>query len=285
VQFALILLFANSNNSACTAFSWSSPSLLRHQPFSSFRLSPHEAITFTFTALKAKPSRSAKGFGKQGAPKVADSSTQQQQQQQQQQTMMNKDKDSNRPSLFQSIQGENSSLIPTIGDLDSQSSSLLPPEERAKQILREQYGLKTLEEQQLNAKQLENFKEQQKKMAEWRQKEELKNDIDFMQRIPGPVQMAISGFLKGGLAVTSLLFVASGLAMTLEAWSKTTTMNTGNTPSSSGFVLPENVDAFIVQTIEPNFTNGLFVLLGFSVSLGLFSMAQMTSADAQYKEK
>jgi len=39
-----------------------------------------------------------------------------------------------------------------------------------------------------------------------------------------------------------------------------------------------------VNTIEPNFTTGLFVLLGFSVGLGVFAAAQLGSQGAQYKE-
>lgn len=63
------------------------------------------------------------------------------------------------------------------------------------------------------------------------------------------------------------------MAITVEAWSKTTKT-----------ALPESLDQFIVGTVEPNFTPGLLVLLGFSVSLGVFAAAQLGSQGAQYRE-
>jgi ABC-type dipeptide/oligopeptide/nickel transport system permease component len=75
------------------------------------------------------------------------------------------------------------------------------------------------------------------------------------------------------VAVAGVLFVLSGIGITLEAWSKTT-----------GSSIDPTLDKFIVEAIEPNFTTGLLILLGFSVSLGLFAAAQLGSAGAQYKE-
>jgi hypothetical protein len=49
--------------------------------------------------------------------------------------------------------------------------------------------------------------------------------------------------------------------------------------------LPEDIDKFIVNIVEPNFTPGLLVLLGFSVSLGAFATMQMASAGSTYKEE
>lgn len=149
----------------------------------------------------------------------------------------------------------------------------IPVEERTAALLKNKYGMKTLAEQQLEGKQLEEYKQQQKKLKELKRKAELGEDLDIMAMIPGPVQIAIDGFLKVGVTVCGILFVLAGLGIALEAYSK-----------SVGDPLPENIDSFIVQTIEPNFTPGLFVLLGFSVSLGVFAALQLSSAGATYRE-
>ena len=74
--------------------------------------------------------------------------------------------------------------------------------------------------------------------------------------------------------MTTVAFVLAGFGITAEAWS----VATSNT-------LPDNVDQFIVNVIEPNFTYGLLVLLGFSVSLGIFATAQLGSGSSFYKEE
>ena len=150
----------------------------------------------------------------------------------------------------------------------------LPPEERAKQILREKYGMRTLDEQQASEKQMQQLKAQQKRLAELKRKAELDEDVDFIAMIPAPVLKGLDTFLKAGVAVSGLAFVLAGLAITAEAWSK-----------SSGEALPEDLDNFIVHVVEPNFTPGLLVVLAFSISLGLLSAASLGSEGAQYREK
>ena len=150
----------------------------------------------------------------------------------------------------------------------------LPPEERAKNILREKYGMKTLEEQQANEKQIQQLKAQRKKLADLKRKAELDQDIDVIAMIPAPILKGLDTFLKAGVAISGLTFILAGIGITAEAWSK-----------ASGDALPENIDAFIVNTIEPNFTPGLFVVLGFSVCLGLLSAASLGSEGAQYREE
>ena len=167
-------------------------------------------------------------------------------------------------SLLQSVSG-GSTGIPQEEELSA--------EERAARILREQYGMKTMEEQQLSAKQLETVQKRKKKLQEWKKAAESNEDFDVMSALPAPVLKGIDAFLKAGVVVTGTLFILAGLGITIEAWSKT-----------SGQPLDSNLDKFIVETIEPNFTPGLLVLLGFSVSLGLFGAAQLGSAGAQYKE-
>ena len=61
--------------------------------------------------------------------------------------------------------------------------------------------------------------------------------------------------------------------ITVEAFSK-----------STGSELPGGLEEWIVTVVEPNFTPGLGVLLAFSISLGLFSAAQMGSAGSTYRD-
>ena len=150
----------------------------------------------------------------------------------------------------------------------------LPPQERAKNILREKYGMKTLEEQQANEKQIQQLKAQQKKLAEMKRKTELDEDIDVIAMIPAPVLKGLDTFLKAGVAISGLAFILAGLGITAEAWSK-----------ASGNPLPKDIDSFIANTIEPNFTTGLFVVLGFSICLGVLSAASLGSEGAQYREE
>ena len=163
---------------------------------------------------------------------------------------------------------------PFLQSVDNNNNDSSDPEERAKSLLREKYGMKTLGEQQLDAKQLELRKEQQKKLSEWKAKAERGEDFDIMSILPGPVLIAIDRFLKLGTALCTVAFISAGILITLEAGSKAL-----ESP------LPENLDEFIVNIVEPNFTPGLFVLLGFSVSLGAFAALQLGSQGSTYKEQ
>ena len=169
-------------------------------------------------------------------------------------------------SVLQSIEGGSR-------ELPRAPSDEVSAEDRAKTLLREKYGMKTLEEERLNAKQLEQLNAQRKRMAELKSKADAGEDIDLIALIPGPVIQAIYKVCQVGIAITGILFIGSGLGITLEAWSKT-----------SGDPLPENVDSFIVNVVEPNFTTMLLVLLGFSISLGALAAAQLGSKSAQYTE-
>ena len=211
-------------------------------------------------------SAKAKGFGKAPVeePKSIEEasadlnarriqSQSQSQQQQQQQTFLT------------SVQG-GSDAVPTIDES-------IPVEERTDSILREKYGLRTLEEQQKEIQRTKQAAEQQKKLRQWKEMADRGEDFDIMKILPPPVLIFIDRFLKVGVAICTVLFVAAGVAITVEAGSKAT-----SNP------LPENVDAFITNIVEPNFTPGLLVLLGFSVSLGAFAAAQLSSASSTYRE-
>lgn len=149
----------------------------------------------------------------------------------------------------------------------------IPVEERTKSILRDQYGLRTLEEQQEAQRKQEAIKEQRKKLQEWKKLADEGQDFDIMQILPAPLLIGIDRFLKVGVSICTVLFVLAGVLITVEAYSKTT-----------GTTLPEDLDNFIVNIVEPNFTPGLGVLLGFSVSLGAFAAAQLSSASSNYRE-
>ena len=150
----------------------------------------------------------------------------------------------------------------------------LAPEDRAKQLLREKYGMKTLEEERLEEKQREQLIAQRKKLAELKAKADAGEDIDLIALIPGNVLQGIYFVLKLGIGITGTAFLLSGVGITIEAWSK-----------ASQSPLPENVDSFIVNVIEPYFTAELLVLLGFSISLGVLAALQLGSKSAVYREE
>jgi len=215
------------------------------------------------SSLKAKQqSKKAKGFGKQ------------QQQVETTTPSSAKDKpdgvakeDDTASERTQSDKKESKPFLQSVVD------EAADPEERAKTLLREKYGMKTLAEQQLDVQQLEARKEQQKKLAQWKAKAERGEDFDIMSVLPAPVLIAIDRFLKFGTAVCTVAFVSAGVLITAEAGSKAL-----DSP------LPENLDNFIVNTVEPNFTPGLLVLLAFSISLGIFAALQLGSQGSTYKE-
>lgn len=170
---------------------------------------------------------------------------------------------------------------PTIEEQDTTNMNLDPnlsQEERNRQILKQQFGLRTYEEQQndielakSNAKKKEAFQKQRAQLDKIKQMSD--DEFDIFAFLPPSLLKGIDLFLKLGLGVSTVCFILSGVGITAEAW----TVATGNT-------LPENVDEFIVNVVEPNFTTGLLVLLGFSVSLGIFATAQLGSGSSVYKE-
>jgi hypothetical protein len=175
--------------------------------------------------------------------------------------------------LLQSVESGGSDAVPTFAQSSSSVSSStdrsVPVGDRTKKILAEQYGLRTLEDQRREEKLLE----QRRKFERLKEEAERNDDFDLMAVLPAPLILVIDRFLKAGLAICVILFVAAGAGITAEAWS-----------IASKSPLPEDIDSFIVNVIEPNFTPGLLVLLGFSVSLGLFASAQLGSSGSVYTE-
>eukprot|EP00978_Attheya_sp_CCMP212_P019979 scaffold56730_cov58-Attheya_sp.AAC.3 len=154
----------------------------------------------------------------------------------------------------------------------AETSPDMPVEERTGQIMRERFGLKTYEEQEMTRKESESREEQSKRMQRLKQLAE-DDSLDLFTLLPAPLLTFIDRFLKGGLAISTVCFILAGCGICAEAWS-----------ASSGKPLPPDMDTFIVNVVEPNFTPGLIVLLGFSISLGIFASAQLGSETSQYQE-
>ncbi|CAB9521068.1 expressed unknown protein [Seminavis robusta] len=251
-----VLLLSTALLAAESAFGFvANPRVVSHVSSSPSLLSP-------LHAKKKKGKKGAKGFGKTAEPAVAVEPT-----------TISSDDSTSTPlegssPFLQSVEQGGSSSIPTVEVASSEPE--LPPEERAKKLLREQYGLRSLEEQRM----ADSINDQRQRMDELKKMAEKEDDIDIMAMLPAPLLKGIDTFLKLGVAICTTLFVTAGMGITAEAWSKT-----------SGSPLPDNIDAFIVDVVEPNFTTGLLVLLGFSVSLGGFAALQLTSASSQYKEE
>lgn len=239
-------------------------------PFSSgFVVSPQtRALPSSLVQLQAKKKkgkRGGKGFAKEDSKPAAPSTINNDNEPNDNAPTMNNSPSAETPFL-QSVEQGGSTSIPRMEKSDSD----LPPEERAKKLLRDQYGLRTLEEQRMEDK----IQERKKKLEEMKATAEKEEDFDIMSMLPAPLIKGIDAFLKLGVGVCTVLFVLAGMGITLEAWSKAT-----ENP------LPEDVDNFIATVVEPNFTPGLLVLLAFSVSLGGFAALQLSSSAATYKEK
>lgn len=99
-------------------------------------------------------------------------------------------------------------------------------------------------------------------------------DKDFVSMLPPAAIKGIDSFLKLGLGVCTVAFITAGVFITIEAGSKAT-----------GSELPAGLEDFVVNIVQPNFTPGLGVLLGFSILLGLFSIGLGGSAASSYKER
>ena len=224
-------------------------------------IQPNVRQSFTLNAKKKSGKGKAKGFGKKVDPAPAPAS---------------------KASVQQAQRGpgQNMAGFSSIEDASEASFSRpqieidpnLPADQRNKEILKQQFGLRSYEEQQGDINAARKLAENSKRMQKVKQMKD--DEFDILMVIPPPVIKGIDAFLKIGLSVTTVAFVLAGFGITAEAWS----VATSNT-------LPDNVDQFIVNVIEPNFTYGLLVLLGFSVSLGIFATAQLGSGSSFYKEE
>jgi len=223
-----------------------------------------------FAKKKKKKSNAGKGFGKETEkPKPAAGKSESQ-------DLFNMEARAaaqQQATGFSSVEGG----LDTVPSMSMEQAPLATSsgsiEDRTGNILREKYGLRTLEEQEAAEARKKKLEDQRKQLSDWKQLADEGEDFDLLQIIPDPILVFIDKFLKAGVAISTIVFVLAGLAITVEAGSKAT-----DNP------LPPDFDAFISNVVEPYFTPGLGVLLGFSVSLGLFASLQLNSAASTYRE-
>lgn len=224
------------------------------------------SISALFAKKKKKKSSAGKGFGKE--PETPTKPAASKSENQDLFNMEARVAAQQQGSAFTSVEG-GLDTVPTMST-EQPSGDI---EDRTGSILREKYGLRTREEQDAAEARMKQRQDQQKQLAEWKVLADEGEDFDLLQIIPDPILVFIDKFLKAGVVICTILFVAAGLAITVEAGSKAT-----ENP------LPPQVDAFISNVVEPNFTPGLLVLLSFSVGLGLFASLQLNSAASTYRE-
>lgn len=143
--------------------------------------------------------------------------------------------------------------------------------------MRQKFGLKSYEEQQADLgdyRALLQSEQKKERRSKLRNLDQIwPEDKDLLSVLPPSLIKGIDTFLKVGLGISTLAFIAAGIFITIEAGSKAT-----------GSSLPEGLEYWVENVVEPNFTPGLGVLLAFSVSLGLFSVALGGSASSTYRE-
>mmetsp|Transcript_42172 Transcript_42172/g.47114 ORF Transcript_42172/g.47114 Transcript_42172/m.47114 type:complete len:277 (-) Transcript_42172:306-1136(-) len=227
--------------------------------------------SFLLAKKKKNNNQAGRGFGKQPeiVEKSENTSTLRSPPSQQQSSS------SSSSSYFTSVDG-GSGAIPKFAMEESTTTSASKSEnveDRTGNILRGKYGLRTREEQEAEELKQKQVEEQRKKISKWKQLADEGQDFDLLQILPDPVLIFIDRFLKFGLTVSTILFIFAGMAITVEAGSK-----------ALSSPLPIQVDNFITNIVEPNFTPGLGVLLSFSVGLGLFASLQLNSAASTYRE-
>lgn len=236
-----------------------------------------QSSTLYSTSNSSKKKKSAlspgKGFGKQ--------------QQQEENKVLSVEENLDKSARFISIDDRDttsSSLSSSVVTSSKTSPSLAadkPIEERTKEILRQKYGLTTMEEKLGRLEELDRQDSARKTLSKMdralKKKVEEEKENNFISSIPPEILSGLSTFLQFGTGLSVLLFVLAGIGITWEAWIVST--------HPENVLLPPQVDTFITQVVEPNFTLGLFVLLFFSISLGLLSSAQLGSSSSVYQEK
>jgi len=153
----------------------------------------------------------------------------------------------------------------------------LSPEERSQTILKEKFGLKSYEEQQADLgdyRALNDAEDKKKKRTILRNLDTAwPENKGFVDVLPPSLIKGIDSVLKLGLGVCTVLFVLAGVLITIEAGSK-----------AGVYEIPIGLEEFVVNVIQPSFTPGLGVLLGFSITLGVFSIGIGSSASSTYRE-
>ena len=219
------------------------------------------------SSTKKERSSSGEGFGKAGGAKLSSTSSPSPLQQ-----------SMDYPPSRSSSDGNKSLRTTSLDDDSCRSVGMSSPDERSRSILRSKFGLKSYEEQQADLgdyRALANAENKVKTRNKLRNIESLwPEDRDLLAVLPPSVIRGIDTILKFGLGLSTVLFILAGICITIEAGSKAT-----------GYPLPDGLEIWIVNVVEPNFTPGLGILLAFSVSLGIFSVSLGGSASSTYREK
>jgi len=175
---------------------------------------------------------------------------------------------------LQSINSQQQSQQAQTKELNLQG---LSPEERSQTILKEKFGLKSYEEQQADLgdyRALNDAEDKKKKRTILRNLDTAwPENKGFVDVLPPSLIKGIDSALKLGLGGCTVLFVLAGVLITIEAGSK-----------AGVYEIPIGLEEFVVNVVQPYFTPGLGVLLGFSITLGIFSIGIGSSASSTYRE-
>ena len=228
-------------------------------------ITPRPQSITTQLSAKKKKQRSGEGFGKQLTKETSSSS------------FSDEGSSISSATALQSIDA-----TPQQQSQSSPAESLnldpnLSPEERSQEILRQKFGLKSYEEQQADLGDyralLDSENKKEKRTALRNLDKVWPENKNFVEILPPSVIKGIDSFLKLGLSVCTVIFVGAGVLITIEAGSKTNL-----------YEIPKELEEFVVNVVQPNFTPGLGVLLAFSVTLGLFTVGLGSSGSSTYRE-
>ena len=226
---------------------------------------PQSITTQLSAKKKSRKQRGGEGFGKQLTKETSSSSF--------------SDEDSSSISssatALQSIDATPQSQSTPAESLNLDPN--LSPEERSQEILRQKFGLKSYEEQQADLGDyralLDSENKKEKRTALRNLDKVWPENKNFVEILPPSVIKGFDSFLKLGLSVCTVIFVGAGVLITIEAGSKTNL-----------YEIPKELEEFVVNVVQPNFTPGLGVLLAFSVTLGLFTVTLGSSGSSTYRE-
>jgi len=245
--------------SCCKAFS--SPS--------SIKIPSAQQIRYSSTTLSAKKTKKKRGSSGEGFG-----------------TTTTTTKRSNNDNAEQSTYEDTASSSMPLQSINTQQPQTqtkelnlegLSPEERSQTILKEKFGLKSYEEQQADLgdyRALNDAEDKKKKRTILRNLDNAwPENKGFVDVLPPSLIKGIDSVLKLGLGVCTVLFVLAGVLITIEAGSK-----------AGVYEIPIGLEEFVVNVVQPNFTPGLGVLLGFSITLGIFSIGIGSSASSAYRE-
>jgi len=229
-------------------------------------ITPRPQSITTQLSAKKKKQRGGEGFGKQLTKETSSSS------------FSDEDDSSSISSSATALQSIDAT--PQSQSTPAESLNLDPnlsPEERSQEILRQKFGLKSYEEQQADLGDyralLDSENKKEKRTALRNLDKVWPENKNFVEILPPSVIKGIDSFLKLGLSVCTVIFVGAGVLITIEAGSKTNL-----------YEIPKELEEFVVNVVQPNFTPGLGVLLAFSVTLGLFTVGLGSSGSSTYRE-